>query len=340
MSVQKDLNKFGVGLGIEATGYGAGGTIAPATDGHLVYEDPEVTRTPQQDGSRAGKVATGYASLQNVAASGFKNEWDMAMYWRGPGAAYTTTSIYSTIHRVLLLLGMTGTNDATKWTYAFTSDNFSTGFAEVYVRRQKYVAAGVYCKQLVVTAKGKETPQFKASLVGIETAKPVDAAVPAFTYPYLTKASPKAAKIALTLTDGAGGAFAGRVQDFTLTLTRDVAERENQQDANGNHGGFALGLYHAKLDATIEATSLVTASPYTQTTQLNPYQLYDNGTPLALAFTVGSAVGLRWKATSSTAQLTASPKEDKNGTVALWGLSLECKPANDASEADFTFVTD
>jgi hypothetical protein len=347
VSAKKHLTKFGVLLAQETTSYASGTpALAAATDGFLVYQQPDVDIAYLNDGQREGVAAgNGSAELASVPASGRKFSTELAHYFKGAGAAYTT-SVRSSIDRVLQALGMSATLTSTpgseKIDYALISDHtaYKSLVGEVYTRGQKYSLKGGYVSKLVIEAKGLVCPKLTFSLAGIGTGLPTDATVPAITYGLAAVKNPKATNIGLSLASGGQTFAAGKVREFTLTLEREIVERANQNSATDDHAGFALGEYTVTLEALFEATALVTGSPFLSSTDVDPYRLYENASSIAVLLGIGSTQYNRLKVSAPTAQFVTPPKSEADGPVALWGVSLKCRPSDEVTDNGLLLTTD
>lgn len=341
MASTKNLSRHAVLVAAETGGYGSGTpALAPATDGFLVAEPPEVEIGYQNDGSREGRSAGGYGMLGYQEASGRKGSLTLPHYFRGPGVAgYASSAVVPSVHTLLRMLGMVATFVTNKWEY--TPGTGVAGVLASYVRGQQYTLKGAYAKSLEVAAQGKITPLWKFGVDGIMPALPTDAGLPGgLVYPYLAQKSPKAAAIGCSLSNGSQLWLSPKIVEFSLKLEREIVERENQVAAGGEHGGFALGALTATLDLVAESSLLVTAAPWLDNTQnINPYAIYDSGLPHWATLVVGSVAGTRYTV-QGTAYFTGPPKESANGPVAQWDISLKFGPLNDAGEIDLKITAD
>jgi hypothetical protein len=337
MSFVKHYNKHGCRIGIESS-YGSDSpALSNTTDGFLLADNPDVELAYQYSGQRQGKSAGGYVDLRPVAPIGALFKSTFGHYWRGPAGAYSS-SVFSSVHAALQLLGMSATFASAAWTYQPISDAFSSGHGDLYMAKEKWGFSGAFCDSLEISSQDDGPPMWKFSLQGIGGI-PTDVAVPAITYPF-TSASPRTAGMTFALsTLPLVTAFSGRLVAWTFKLQRELVERVNQ--ANGTtHGGIAIGKTTATLDFTIEATALGGAGTAALAADL--YRFYDNGTLMIPTLQVNPGNSLsRYKiATGSGAILTAPPKRSKNGPGSQWEGQIKYLGADDNSDIDVQIITD
>jgi len=345
MAVAKNTLRHGVLLAPETGAYGSGTpALSAATDGFLTYETPVPASKWANDGTREGVSGAGTTDLTPVNPSGQASEVSLVHYFKGAGAAYAA-SVVPSVDRILRALGMSATLDATpgseKYTYAGISSSFESLVAEIYTRGQKYNYFGAQCPKLVIEADGMVVPKWTVDMSGIQQSDPVDAAVPAITYPGASLRNPKATNIGLTIDQG-GTVFTGIPRSFTFTMERELTDRTSQNDANGYHLGFELGPRIMTLDVAFEATALVVGTPHVTATAIDPYRLYSALAthPVLVNLTVGPTQYNRFKIQGPTAQVMGPPSEDNDGPIALWGMQFKFFPSADGLEDDGTIVTD
>jgi len=343
-TLDKNLLRHGVLIGAETGGYGTGGglPLSAATDGVLAYETPTTTLDYADLGVREGISGSGSNKLRPVAPSARKGSFDMVHYFKGAGAAYSS-SVVSTADILLRGLGMSAVVDTTpeseKWTYAPISTGLESLVAEVYTRGQKHVFAGGYVSKLEIAASGLVVPKWTASVAGIMSALPTDVAVPSITYPSGSVQNPKATNVALTLANG-GQTYTAKVREWTFAMERTLDERIDQNLANMTHAGFFNGARAITFELTLEASTLTTSDPWVATAgTINPYGLFENEKDIAVALTVGGTQYNKFSLSMPTARLTAAPTENAEGNIATWGLSFDVMPSADGLEDEFTVVT-
>lgn len=346
MSSVKSVARHGVLANIETGSYGSGApALVAGTDGVLVFAEPLPEISYLNDGTREGKVAAGFSGLPMVEADGRAMAVPLATEFRGtaPTAYDGTTGVPASVHKLLRAMGFTAAFSLTptpQWTYTPVSVGFASLVAEIYTREQKYVGRGGYIESLEISSAGLVVPRwnFRSRFVlPTPATNPSDAAVPAITYPNLTVRPPKATALSFGLTAG-GATITARVAEHSLKLTREVTERTNQNEANGEHGGFALGALGAELSVLVEATALATVSPWVTASTLNPYRLFESASLITANLQVGSVQYNRFRFGSTAWQMTAPPEEVTNGPVSLWRLNLKAVGLNDASDLDFNFL--
>lgn len=342
MSVQKNANKYGVLVAIEAGGYGQGGVASAATDGFHVHEEPDVQAAYQFDGARDGRAAGTGGSQVRDAKAGRSLSLSLVHRARAGGSAYSA-SVKPTVDRLLRAHGMLATLasgvGAEKWIYTpFTDGTWESVFGELYLHKELHSFKGAYVRKIVHTAKGLGIPTWTFELFGIAPL-PTDAAVPTITYPG-QDAMPRAAASVLTLQANGGGAFQGKVRESTVTMERELTERQNQAEAGGAHPGAQLGSYTQTMDVLVEATNL-TASPYTTATLIDPYRMADEGR--ILTATLGINQGVQYKRykfqSGITAQITDVSRE-KDGAIVLYRLAIALNPESEVADNGLSVVWD
>lgn len=345
MAVAKNTLRHGVLLAAETGSYGSGlPTLSASTDGFLTYETPKPAPRWLHDGTREGISGAGTTELTPVNPSGQASDVSLVHYFKGGGAAYSS-SVVPSVDLLLRALGMSATLDATasseKWTYAGISTSFESLVAEIYSRGQKWNYFGSQASKLVLEADGMVVPKWTFDLAGIQQADPADVALPTITYPGGSLRNPKAVNIALTI-DSGGTVFTGIPRSLTLTIEREMTDRTSQNDANGYHLGFELGPRTATLNVVFESTAVVVSTPHTTATAVDPYRLFSDlaNHPLAVNMNIGGTQYNRFKVAAPTAQIVGPPSEDEDGAIALWGIDLKFYPSADGLEDDFTIVSD
>lgn len=342
--VEKDLNRHGALVAMESGTYGSGTpALVPATDGFHVYESPEVQIEYQHPGTRDGQAGNGAANLPPVAASGRKATVDLVHYFKGAGAAYTA-SVRSSVDRLLRAHGMSATLGGGAGTeridYALIADGFAPIVAEIYNRKQRYNLRGAYVQKIVIAAESLGVPRWTFSLAGILNAPPVDAVVPAITYPGTALRNPKATAIALAFVAGGQTFASGRVRSYTLTLERELDERASQNEANGDHAGLHPGPWMAALEVLMEATAVVPGSPFVSSAAMDPYRLFEAGNGCSLSLVTGLTQYNRFGISGPNAALSAPPTEEREGSIALWNMNFGLHPSVEAGTDALQIRTD
>lgn len=342
--VVKNLGKHGVLVALETTSYGSGTpALAGATDGFKVYETPEVEYTMQFDGNREGVTGTGAQMLTPVLPGGRSAKASLMHYFKGPGVAYSA-SVRASFDRILRGMGLQATFSGGAGTEIVTyipinvDQTLTSLVAEIYTRGEKHALKGAFVNKMVVTSSGLAVPKMTFDLQGIATAAPTDAAVPAITAFATSVKNPKASNVGCVLTTG-GQSYTPILRDFTFTFEREMAERVDENDAAGAHPGFYLGDCKATLDLTIEATPVVVGSPYASASAFDAYRVYENGGDVNVQVNIGGTQYNKVKIQAPTAHLVGYPSEDREGPIALWGMSFQCDPSTEELLDLFSIVT-
>lgn len=337
MSAPKIASRWGVLAKLESS-YLAATTLAAATDGVLVVERPEVERGYVHDGRRAGRPGASGA-FRNVGKSGRSGSTSLAMEAAGPGTAYGASNLPN-VHTLMRAAGydaaVVTTSGAEKVTYSPSADgSWASAALELYARGVKNALSGVYADELTISGDAGGIPRWVFGCMGVMAALPTDASVPSITWAGAQAADPAKAE---ALTVLIGNFSPARVRSFEYRWRRNVAARAMDNTA-GTHGGFTPGAEReAQLEVVVEAATLATGSPYNTASTLNPGELAERASALAVSLVVGSAQYKRFKIAAATAQLAEDPDEIE-GNSAMWRLVFDLKPsaygAND--EVSVTF---
>jgi hypothetical protein len=329
-------------LGKPEASYGAGATLAGATDGIQMqypsrYQGAPIEFDYANDGD-LGPSVSALGQIANVAPSGFFFKGSIPFYQRTAGIAYSA-SVFPSLHNIFKACGLDATVVTTpgteQWTYAPTVAGltYTSLGAELYARGEKYVGAGVL-GNLKFDAPTTKPPIWTMDAMGIATL-PTDAAVPAITYPLQTILPLLSGTIALTI----GGLSANaEIISHSFDMGRELFPRVNQS-GNGTHRGFVPGDRKPTVKVVLEATALVVGAPYTSSTAFDPYRLYDSGQIFSMIIQKGTTQYFREKLNFPQAQVVGYKLVNNN---AIPQCELTIQPANStaSSNDDFNFVYD
>ena len=315
--------------------YNGGGSPSAATDGVLIDENLKIPASYANDGSRPAPPGI-LGHQRRVVPSARVVSFPIKVSAKGSGAAYSSTVAPSGINVLLQAAGFDAAVaiGAGTESYTYTPTPFAntptSSVLNAYGRNQMYAITGAYT-DLVLEAQGPVVPTWVFTAHGVMAGAITDVALPAITYPALTLDPPKATNITFTL----GSLTAAVVRKFTLKMGRHLAPRLNQNA--GGHAGFAPGRRAPQLDVTFEATSL-TGTPFTTSSLIDPYQLFEAGTTLACSLNVGTVQYNRWSLTAGNAQIMAAPLDEDDGPTAMISLSLQLNPTAINNNDDVTFL--
>ncbi len=334
-STQKSLVEWGVLIKEEAS-YGAGGTLAEATDGVLVNERPDVDHQYVHEGARRGEAGPMGKGMLNVRKSGRFGTVTLVHEAAGGGAAYSA-SVKPSLHTLLKIAGFDATlvDTAESESYTYTLGSVSPtepigpgGVGEFYARQQKAQLSGILA-DLNISSDGPDIPVWEFPLSGMAEL-PTEASVPDITYPSVLP--PKSESITLALGD-----FATAIcRRFSLSLGRELGARADQN--SGGHKGFRAGQINPVLEVEIEANSFV-ATPFHTAEGIDPYNLSELATAVALSLTVGSVKYNKWKISAPAAQLEPVD-EGEDGPSALWTLRWSLKPSTPGAKDNLSILFD
>lgn len=333
----KQIIKYGLLAGVEAV-YGTPPAMAGATHGVDLLTPPKVEVKYMHDGQRAGKSPASTGGRQRVGRMGRYGEVPEGAIKIEPAGADQpyVGNILPNVHTMMRLAGFTATLDTTvnaaKVTYAPAAVGADiSGALEVYVRGQKYALEG-FMANLKLQLDAPGIPTFDFTGMGTMAGLPLDAAVPAITYPSIEPAKAEAVQLQI------GSWEVGNLKSVTLEVNRNlVARLLNNQ--TGKHGGFVIGVERLfKLTAIVEAANMPVAAPFHTATEYQPFQLMEAGTVHALGFKVGTVQYNRWNFAAPTAQLVEATEQEE-GSVSTWSLGFELKPSTlvASDECEITF---
>lgn len=325
MSAPKSVVFYGLLAKAEAS-YGAGGTLAAATDGVLLAE-PGTARIGYLDLGRRGRAAGGGGEGKLATPTGREVELACKTRWRGPGSAYSA-SVRSEADILRRIAGLSATvsgagpNEIV--TYAPIAAAFTSAVLELYAAGELWKLIGGYGDYgWVARAGGFLEEEF--TVRGVLSTAPTDVAVPAITY--LAPTHPKIAAIAFNV--GAIGVANFKVRELEFRLSREM---ERRADANGalagGHAGWAMGGYTPELVATFEGLPVAT---------YNPYADWEAGTTRALTCLVGTANYNQRQFDAAQAQIV-DVERDGDGPAALWRVRYLCASSTDVLDNGFTLI--
>lgn len=341
MSSPKTRNAWGLMAKVEST-YGTPVALAGANDGVLTHEIPEPDfKEFLFDGNR-GQTPGGAGNLRapQVGRVGKLKTVHQAI---GGGAAYSASVFPPGLHAFLRASGFEATGSfgggAEKWAYApeIGPTGLDSLTMEAYLEGQLFKLYGAY-GNFSIEADGPVIPLWTFDWLGIGDA-PTDVAIPAITYPPITRIPPRVETI-ITI-----GTYTTALQKgFTYNHNRDVATPRGAMTPTG-HAGYCPGTRNPTIEVLIEKVALHTSSPWTTSTTINPYRLMDSGTQLILSLSVGTVQYNRWKLWSGGASAAAQAQvvdvdDVDDGPRGMWALTIEFKPSTPTAQDDVTFTFD
>jgi len=327
MSSDKTTVLYGLLAKLEGT-YGGGGTGSASTDGVLLAEPVVMQQSYIYDGTRGN--APGMAGLYRRAQpAGRYCEFEAVIEAAGGGAAYDDSTVWPSIHTMMLAAGHEATVDTTTGSenieYAPESGDYDSVFVEGYARGQKFVVEGIYA-DMGFTIDGPGFCKFTFPCQGLMDTDPTDVALPSIDYTIFASQPPKAENIQLSINAVSSGWV---VRSIEFAMNRNLSPRA---DINGTAGhlGYVPGRRAPTLTFVVEARAL---SSY------NPYQLFGNGTSQVVTFTVGSTQYNRFTFDSSYWQIS-NITEDEDGNAALWTLEGTLASSDAVSNDDYLITFD
>lgn len=330
MSSEKIVLQHGL-LGKAESTYGGGGSLSASTDGIWTREEVVIDPMYLFDGSRAPSPGTGGPMPRNTPRGRYAQGIRIPIVGRGAGAAYHNTGPVVPADLDILLRSTgrlrTITND-TKAAYALTNAkaNWVSAVLGGYAHEELVSLIGFYSSMgYTIDGMGEWLFEFSGS-AGI-SAVPSDQAVPTITYqnpgtlPIVTDA------ITITL----GLYLVAKLRRATYSDGRQITGPFRR--ASGGVG-FGLSRYDPRLKVLIEATPMP-GSPYNATTGLQPYELYERRTALAVSIDAGTGGASNWnriKHSLAQAQISAPPKKVNDDGVACWEIEFQGPQSAPAAE--------
>lgn len=342
-AVEKTTQIIGMKALVEAS-YGAGGAPADATDAIQLIDLPELALDKFLWDGAIGKANGGGAQLPDNPPVGGELELTYRVRFKGAGSAYAAGNRAKDIKVGMAISGhdvvIDTTGGAEKETH--TPRNGPTGFPsgvyELFSVGEKYIGTGVVA-DLVIRGEEVGPIVFEFPLRGL-LGMPVDAAVPALTYPETVDA-PNNTGVVLSL--GVGTPFAGagaRLASWRFEKHAEILGPRTDTNAAGGHAGFGhSGARDPQLIITLERTALKTITPWYDATQLNPYELLRRKDKFAWALgPIGGVDYNRLKLSGPKAQVIGvKPATVANG-VAAWELTLRLLPTAMNGADDYTIL--
>ena len=312
-------------LGKAEASYGAGGTLAAATDGILLAELADLDETFIFDGKRAAPPGT-FGTQKRVPPAGSYLEFTAKTEVRGRGAAYGASALHPE-HVLMLISGhaatITTTAGAEKIVYAPSSaaSGFASGVFEGYSRGNKWNMLGAYA-DWTWGADGIAPLMSEWAIKALFTSV-ADAACPSITYPATGVDAIVAANTVFTV-----GGVALAIKKFQFKLNRTISQRLAQNTAG--HNGFSIGRRNPTLTVTVEepATATYDARAKRRTAVAE-----------AIVLTVGSVQYNRDKFAAPAAQLVDVKSSAENETATL-DLTFELQPSALGANDEYTRTVD
>lgn len=337
----KTVEIGGLLLKVEGT-YGAGGSVAAATDGVLMYLGDRFALGAPATLNYAGDGAAGLnpgniGPKKRQAKSGRSFTMPIPHQFKGSGAAYSA-SVFPSFHRLLLGSGFSAavvtTVSAEKWTYTPELPSVYSGMlGEAYARREKWPFTGGLL-DWSFSADGPVAPLHTFNLSAISAALPTDSAVSSITYPALTVEPPIASAVTFVF----GSFTTAEVLKFGFSLGRNLSTARVNLTAAAAHQGFYPAGYDPTFTVTVEQSAFV-GSPYHTSGGFDPYNLEAAGTSFASSIQVGSTQYNRWKLDFPQVQLIDA-KPSNNGAIATVDLTFKPYATTPVSNDFMTVVAD
>lgn len=320
--------------------YGAGATVAAATDAVLMYLGDRFALGAPCTLNYAGDGTSGVnpgniGPKKRQAKSGRSLTMAIPHQFKGAGAAYSA-SVFPSAHRLLVGSGFSAVGSfgvgTENWVYTPELPSVYTGMAgEVYARREKWPFLGGLM-DWSFTADGPVAPIHTFNLSAISSTLPTDSVLTSFTYPALTVEPPIASAVTFVL----GSFLTAEVLKFGFQLKRNLSTARVNLTASAAHQGFYPAGYDPVFTVTLEQSAFVN-SPFHTSAGFDPYNLEFNATSFASSIQIGPTQYNRWKLNFPQVQVSAVSPSNNNG-IATVDLTLEPYNTTPVSN-DFMTVT-
>lgn len=325
MTSFKNREAFGMMAKTEA-GYGTPATMAIATDGVVAADIPTYEPKFLYDGERFEQPA-GLVRAQRLPKTGRYYEINGLVFEvKGPGAAMSASIQPQGLGAMALckaagwdlVLTTTPGSEKVELNPTPPSSAMSSTSIEFYEQGEKVPLCGCY-GDLELNARDGGPGLFTWNGVGMLSAQPADAALPAIVYPQTNILAPNAAPLALVL----GSYLTAVVKELSVKFGRTY----NTMRPNLNAGtapsvgiaGAMWGPFDPVIKFTIESSALV-GTPYHTAAGLDPYRLEADSVNLGVSFQIGTTQYNRFKGTFANGMQFKSVKRSKNGSAAQWDI--------------------
>lgn len=328
-------------LGKEESSYGTAVAVTTTADGiQLQFENrdyPWVTLDYAFDGDLGPSVGN-LGTVLRAGPTGRSFTYDAPTRAKPAGAAYTA-SVVPSIHRLLKASGfdaaLTSTTSAEKWTYTPTAPG--TGYTsltvELYGRGEKCHGIGVLSDWSMDFPNGAP-PMHRFALRGYLNANISDVATPSVTYPLTTIQAPLASAVTLVIGSYTTNAV---LYSGSFSLGREIQPRV-ALTGSGGHLGFVPRGRQPEMKLVVEASALV-GTPFHTSAGLDPYQLRDAATGIAVSAQFGTTQYNRYKVALNQAQLVNVVPTVVNG-LACNELSFRGYTSTPVAADDLTVTFD
>ena len=323
MAATKVVSILGL-LGKVESSYGAGATLAAATEGILLVEDAVMALSYLHSGEHDFTAGTG-GNRERGAPSGGEGQFTARVEARGSNAAYSSSEVPMDLHVLMRISGHSATVDTTpsseKYTYDPVSSGFTSAAFESYARGEKYVMDSAYSDfGFTVEAPGFAIFEFGVRGVVAPGADITDVTLPSITYDTFQPPNAESASVSI------GGFTTGKVRRLSFSKNLEISPRADMNTTG--HAGFTVGRRNPELEIQVEAEALAT---------YNPYVDWDAGTAKAITFSVGATQYNKFDFTASKAILR-NISLDADGPTALLNLTFGLYTSTPIANDDYSIV--
>lgn len=340
-ALAKILHVVGL-LGKEETVNYTAVAVSNTTDGIELQYSARYQGAPMEfswvaDGD-LGPSVSALGNVAGVAPSGFMIKGDLPFRSRPAGVAYSA-SVVPSGHRMfkaggLVAVGAFGAGTET-WTYTPSPAGltYTTLSNELYTAQEKWAVAGLIGSLKFDAPDTKPAIWQLAGAQGIPTL-PVDAAMPAITYPVVTILPPLSSSIALTIGSltSANVVVYSHSFDYQRQLTPRVA-----QSGSGGYLGSVPGDFNPILVVEIERTAAVTGAPYTSSTAIDPIRLKNSGQVVALTLVKGTAQYFKETINFPQCQVIDVKASNKDA-IPTWKITFRAHNSTPSANDSFSMV--
>lgn len=338
--ISKRMNIISALAKVETT-YGVDPTPAAATDGVLLQMDGS-TANPMPDAYEFegdnGPNSVGLQPSRRSPPTGRSSSFDLAMYFRGYGSAYSAVLVPPNgFHALMKACGYTATAavgaGVEKWTYTTELDSVTPTSLAIYAWTRQVLATSNLVLQKMIGGLGSlkidvsdpKPPLFTFGYKGITVADPAETA---FTLPTLvnTPVIPNAADMTFTV-----DATPLKLYSWSFDEGRDLSSARVPLVSTGAHLGFVAGGAMPVLKVTVEDELLATWNAYTK-----------RGSAATAAVICGwgqTTQYNRFKVSAPTAQIQKVTPAGK-GKIGLVEVEFLLTPSTPALSDGYSFIAD
>lgn len=339
----KSIKIYGL-TGVSEPTYGAGGTPTVGANGIRLAEPVFGGIDYGYDGETSNDPATGGPS-QLAAKAGKSVAMAPIVELRGRGGAYGASALPPDFDVLAKACGLDRAVDTTVGAEKVTYTPGSVVSAALwnYAIGERWRTKGMI-GSFGFEIAGPSVARATFDLQGFFDSKIDDDTTSAPTIVYSGQQPPTVRGATVQI----GNFVAGPTADVALRRVTMAAnlERSARNDLASPDGliGFQDGNFNPTLEIEIEAHGLSTSAPFHEATKLDPYELADASTKLAILVRWGAGGnGIDYNRiafNAAAAQLSSAPSVSGEGQSAIWTMQFRLPPSAPGLKDNFSLVFD